>query len=106
MSHLLKYDSIHGVLDKEVYCTFDSIVVDNQKSRFTSEANIEAIPWENVDIVIECTGKFRNKEQLQKHLNEEVEAVILSVPPEDDNIKTVVLGVNDHILTKDGQYHL
>lgn len=98
LSHLLKYDSIHGVLHKEISFSENEIIVAGKKVRFTSEKNIEAIKWGKVDFVIECTGKFKTREQLQNHLKNGASKVILSVPPIDDDIKTVVLGVNDEIL--------
>ena len=99
--HLLKYDSIHGVLDHEVQVTKDEIRVENAISLYSSEKNIEAIHWKGVDIVVECTGKFKKRSILENHLVNDVKKVILSVPPLDDDIKTVVLGVNDSILTNE-----
>ena len=101
LSHLLKYDSIHGVLQKDVSYSENSIIVNNSSFRFSSEKNIEDINWTGVDIVIESTGKFKLREQLEKHIKEGVKKVILSVPPIEDDIKTVVLGINDGILNDD-----
>ena len=101
LSHLLKYDSIHGVLQKDVSYSENSIIVNNSSFRFSSEKNIEDINWTGVDIVIESTGKFKLREQLEKHIKEGVKKVILSVPPIEDDIKTVVLGINDGILDED-----
>ena len=101
LSHLLKYDSIHGVLQKDVSYSENSIIVNNSSFRFSSEKNIEDINWTGVDIVIESTGKFKLREQLEKHIKEGVKKVILSVPPIEDDIKTVVLGINDGILDDD-----
>lgn len=101
LSHLLKYDSIHGVLKEEISHTENEITVAGNKVKFTSEKNIEAIAWENVDIVIESTGKFKTKNQLENHLRNGAKKVILSVPPLEDDIKTVVIGVNDSILNAD-----
>ena len=98
LSHLLKYDSIHGVLKANVNHTHNAISVDNKSARFSSESKIENINWEDVDVVVECTGKFKTKQELVKHINAGAKKVILSVPPADDSIKTVVLGVNDSIL--------
>jgi glyceraldehyde 3-phosphate dehydrogenase len=75
--------------------------VAGQKVKFSSERNIEAIRWKNVDVVIECTGKFKNRNQLENHLKNGAKKVILSVPPLEDTIKTVVLGVNDALLNED-----
>jgi glyceraldehyde 3-phosphate dehydrogenase len=99
--HLLKYDSIHGVLDHEVQVSEAEIRVENTVSSYSSEENIEDIQWNGVDIVVECTGKFKKRAILEKHLKNDVKKVILSVPPLDDDIKTVVMGVNDSILTAD-----
>jgi glyceraldehyde 3-phosphate dehydrogenase len=98
LSHLLKYDSIHGVLKEEISHSENEIIIAGKKVKFSSEKNIENIRWENVDIVIESTGKFKSKKQLENHLKNGAKKVILSVPPLDDDIKTVVLGVNDSIL--------
>ncbi|MEL6810630.1 MAG: type I glyceraldehyde-3-phosphate dehydrogenase [Bacteroidota bacterium] len=98
MSHLLKYDSIHGVLADDVTYTKDSIQINGTSVRFSSERDIGAISWPDVDMVVECTGKFKMRHDLEKHLENGAKKVILSVPPSEDNIKTIVLGVNDHIL--------
>ncbi|MAP79739.1 MAG: type I glyceraldehyde-3-phosphate dehydrogenase [Aequorivita sp.] len=101
MSHLLKYDSIHGVLNEDISFSEKQITVAGNSVRFTSEKNIENIPWGKVDVVIESTGKFKEKHQLENHLKNGAKRVILSVPPLNDDIKTVVLGVNDSILSAD-----
>lgn len=98
LSHLLKYDSIHGVLDIPITHSENAIVVNEKSVSFSSEKNISKIPWSNVDIVIECSGKFKTRTELQKHIDNGAKKVILSVPPLEDDIKTVVLGVNDSIL--------
>src|SRR5690606_13444709 len=79
----------------------DSIIVDGRRVKFTSERNIFDLSWKNVDIVIESTGKFKHREQLENHLKNGAKKVILSVPPAEDDIKTIVLGVNDELLTKE-----
>ena len=101
LSHLLKYDSIHGVLKEEISFTENQITVANKKVNMSSEKNIEDIRWENLDVVVECTGKFKSRNQLEYHLKNGAKKVILSVPPLEDDIKTVVMGVNDTILNKD-----
>ena len=100
MSHLTKYDSIHGVLPYE--CSFDenSIIVNGKSYSFSHEMELKNLPWKqhSIDIVIECTGKFKTFEELNTHILVGAKKVILSAPSEVDSIKTVVLGVNDHIL--------
>jgi len=98
MAHLLKYDSIHGVLPYNVDHTASSIIVDEEEIRYTSKANIAEIPWGKVDFVVECTGKFKNRNELQAHIDNGASKVILSVPTDDSSIKMVVLGVNDGIV--------
>jgi len=101
LSHLLKYDSIHGVLNEDITHSEDKIIVSGNPVRFTSEKNIEDIQWGNIDIVIECSGKFKTREQLQNHIANGAKKVILSVPPQDDSIKMVVLGVNSDSLNSE-----
>ena len=107
MAHLLKYDSIHGTFPASVEAVDDQgqyfLQADDHKVPFTSHAKPENIPWKkwDVDLVVECSGKFKSLEQLETHLKAGAPRVILSVPPADDRIKTVVLGVNEHILNKD-----
>ena len=101
LGHLLKYDSIHGVLHEEMHISEEAIIIDGRRVQFSAERDIEALNWEGVDIVVECSGKFRSKEQLKNHLKNGAKKVILSVPPVDETIKTVVLGVNEHIITNE-----
>ncbi len=98
MSHLLKYDSIHGILNENISHSENEIIVGGKQVRFSSEKNIEHIQWINVDVVVECTGKFKSRKQLENHLKDGARKVILSVPPLEDDIKTVVFGVNDSII--------
>ncbi|MDC1416746.1 type I glyceraldehyde-3-phosphate dehydrogenase [Flavobacteriaceae bacterium] len=99
LSHLVKYDSIHGVLQRKVESTTHSIKVDDTSYPFTSQAAISKIPWQGLDIVIEATGKFKTKLALEQHISSGAKKVILCVPPVDDQIKMIVAGVNDHKLT-------
>ena len=96
LTHLLKYDSIHGVLTEAVSLQGDEITIGDTTTIFTHLNEPKDIPWKAVDLVVECSGKFKSKSQLEQHLKNEVKRVILSVPPVEDDIKTVVLGVNDH----------
>jgi len=100
MSHLLKYDSVHGKLSETILFDEDHIIINEQKIVFFHEKDIKKLDWKllNIDFVIECTGKFKTFEFLENHILNGAKKVILSVPPEDNLIKTVVLGVNDSIL--------
>lgn len=101
MAHLLKYDSIHGVLNKEITINDNLLLVNNNQSViFLNEAKITNLNWKalQIDYVIEATGKHKTHQLLNQHIIAGAKRVILSVPPEDDTIKTVVLGVNEGIL--------
>lgn len=100
LSHLVKYDSIHGVLPENVGYTQEGITVKDKLYPLTQIAKIEELNWQKhqVDFVIESTGKFKTTSELQCHLENGAKKVILSVPPADEQIKMVVLGVNHHIL--------
>ncbi|EHO13982.1 type I glyceraldehyde-3-phosphate dehydrogenase [Myroides odoratimimus] len=101
MSHLLKYDSIHGILNKEVSYDKDHIIVAGKKIAFFRESEISGLDWKTLDIdyVIEATGRRKTYPLLEQHIQQGAKRVILSVPPEDNVIKTIVLGVNHNILT-------
>ena len=100
MAHLAKYDSIHGVLKHNVSFTEDSIIIDEKSYLFFHEREINNLDWKalDIDIVIESTGKFKTFEAIHQHIVSGAKKVILSAPSEVDEIKTVVLGVNEHIL--------
>ncbi len=100
LSHLLKYDSIHGVLPFDVSFDKNHIILKDHAIPLINEKDPEYCDWKKyeVDIVIEATGRFKTKVLAEKHLKAGAKKVILSAPAVEDTIKTVVLGVNDHIL--------
>jgi glyceraldehyde 3-phosphate dehydrogenase len=100
LSHLLKYDSIHGVLNASISFDDNHIIVDYKSIPLYNQSHPDSIDWFKVqpDFVIESTGKFKTKAELQQHINNGAKGVILSVPALEDDIKTIVLGVNDHLL--------
>ena len=98
MAHLIKYDSIHGVLPCAVSFDNTSIIVDGKSYSFFHEKEINNLKWKNIDFVVECTGKFTSLEEINKHILAGAKKVILSAPSEVPEIKTVVLGVNENIL--------
>ena len=100
MAHLIKYDSIHGVLNQKVSFSDDAISIDDKQFLFFHESAIKNLNWKavNVDIVIECTGKHKTFEDLNQHILAGAKKVILSAPSEVEEIKTVVLGVNENTL--------
>ncbi|QTN38595.1 type I glyceraldehyde-3-phosphate dehydrogenase [Cryomorphaceae bacterium] len=102
LAHLLKYDSIHGRFDGEVSQEGDVITVNGQAIKIYSERNPADLPWGDlgVEIVLESTGVFRDAEKMGLHLQAGAKKVVLSAPAKGD-VKTVVLGVNDDVLTSD-----
>jgi glyceraldehyde 3-phosphate dehydrogenase len=95
--YLLKYDTVMGVFEKEVRADDDFLYVDGHQIAMTAEKDPAKIPWGKlgVDIVIESTGVFTQKEQLQKHLDAGAKKVILTVPAKGEIDATIVVGVND-----------
>ncbi|MCF6130262.1 type I glyceraldehyde-3-phosphate dehydrogenase [Flavobacterium sp. AS60] len=98
MAHLIKYDSIHGVLPYDVSFDDKSIIVDGKHFSFFHEREISNLNWDKIDFVIESTGKYNKFEDINKHILAGAKKVILSAPSEVPEIKTVVLGVNENIL--------
>ncbi|MGV9002772.1 type I glyceraldehyde-3-phosphate dehydrogenase [Flavobacterium sp.] len=98
MAHLIKYDSIHGVLPFEVSFDDTHIIVDGKSYSFFHQKELINLKWINVDFVVEATGKYKTFEEINKHILAGAKKVILSAPSDVDEIKTVVLGVNEHIL--------
>ncbi|MES3630128.1 MAG: type I glyceraldehyde-3-phosphate dehydrogenase [Longimonas sp.] len=103
LAHLLKYDSVHGTLDTEVSHTDDSITVGDITFPVFNEKDPANLPWGDVgcDIVVESTGLFRTREAAGKHLEAGAKQVVISAPAKSEVDATVVLGVNDEILTGD-----
>lgn len=101
MAHLFKYDSVHGRFAGTVSVDSGAIVINNMLIHFTSIKKLEDLDWKkcNVDIVVECTGTLKHRHEIEKHLAAGASKVVLSAPPEDDSIKTIVLGVNDHLIS-------
>jgi glyceraldehyde 3-phosphate dehydrogenase len=105
LAHLFKYDSIHGKFPGEVTQDGDSITINGKKIKVMAEKDPANLPWGSlgVDIVVECTGIFRTREKMSKHLTAGAKKVLLSVPSDNktDVDATIVLGVNDNTLTAD-----
>lgn len=105
LAHLFKYDSIHGKFNGDVAVDGASIIINGKKIRVYAEKDPANLPWKDlgVEIVAECTGIFRTREKMSKHLTAGAKKVVLSVPSDnkEDVDLTVVLGVNDNMLTKE-----
>jgi len=100
MSHLFKYDSVHRTYQGSVSHTENSINIDGHNIQYSSISNPEELPWKElkIDVVVECTGLFKSKELASHHLKAGAKKVIISAPPLDSSIKTIVMGVNDHLI--------
>jgi glyceraldehyde 3-phosphate dehydrogenase len=99
LAHLLKYDSAQGRFDQNVSATENSIIVNNDEIRIYAQRNPAEIPWgsHGVDVVLECTGFFTDKEKAAAHLSAGAKRVVISAPATGD-MKTVVFNVNHQIL--------
>ncbi|MDY6879916.1 MAG: type I glyceraldehyde-3-phosphate dehydrogenase [Desulfatiglans sp.] len=104
LAHLLKYDSAHGILDAEVGCEGNTLIVNDKKIEILTERDPAKLPWGDMDIqtVFECTGLFREREKAAGHLEAGAKKVIISAPAKGPDI-TVVIGVNH--LEYDPQKH-
>ncbi len=97
LAHLLKYDSATGVWAKEVYFDDQNIIVEGKKYPIVAEKEPAKLPWGQlqVDVVIESTGRFTDKEGMQQHITAGAKKVVLSAPAKGEGVGTFVMGVND-----------
>jgi glyceraldehyde 3-phosphate dehydrogenase len=101
LAHLLKYDSIHRAFPGDIAVEGNTLRVNGQAIKVVSSKDPAQLPWKemNIDVVIESTGHFLDTKSASLHLQAGAKKVILSAPAKEDSIKSVVLGVNDHLLT-------
>jgi glyceraldehyde 3-phosphate dehydrogenase len=106
LTHALKYDSVHGRYPGEVSVGGDRMVLDHDAFKVLSEPDPAKLPWKElgIDYVVESTGRFRKLDQLQNHIDAGARRVLLTVPAKDELKSTVVLGVNDHVITEDARF--
>ncbi len=99
LAHLLKYDSAQGRFDQEVKATENSIIVNGDEVKIYAQKNPAEIPWKShdVDVVLECTGFFTDKDKASAHLTAGAKRVVISAPATGD-LKTIVFNVNHDIL--------
>ena len=100
LAHLLKYDSVHGIFPGDVTVNDDQLFVNGRRIHTTAERDPSALPWAQleVDVVLECTGVFRNSEKAGAHIKAGAKKVIVSAPASGAIDHTVVMGVNDDTL--------
>lgn len=96
LAHLLKYDSVHGRYPVPVKAEGEYLIAGNRKAKVTAERDPAALPWKElgVDVVVESTGVFRKRSQIENHLKAGAKKVVLTVPAKDEIDNTIVLGVN------------
>ncbi len=106
LAYLLKYDSVHGIFPGTVTADADGIIVDGKKFKVMAEKDPSKLPWKSLgaDIIIEGTGIFTSREKLQLHITAGAKKVLLTAPAKDEIDATVVLGVNDNVLTGKEQF--
>jgi glyceraldehyde 3-phosphate dehydrogenase len=101
LAHLLKYDSLYGIYNKSVKAVKNELLIDGKpdgkKIQIFAEKDPENLPWKKlgIDIVLECSGVFRDYEGAKKHLNAGAKKVIISAPAKSEEVPTFVLGVNE-----------
>ncbi len=107
LAHLLKYDSVHGRFPGQISAQGNDLIVNGKKIKVYAEKDPANLPWKelSIDVVVESTGVFRDRENISKHLKAGARKVVLCVPSKsaDDVDATVVLGVNDHDLKPEQQ---
>ena len=105
LAYLFKHDSIMGILDADISIQNDIFKINDREIKLISISDPSKLPWSelNIDIVVESTGIFTNKESLDKHLKSGANKVLLTVPPKDEIDATIVLGVNDETLISDSK---
>ena len=103
LAHLLKHDSVHGRLDASVSVDGSSLVVDGRKIQILAERDPEKLPWKQlgIDVVLESTGVFTKKEDVEKHIKAGARKAIVSAPAKGEGVKSICLGVNDSVITAD-----
>ncbi|MFP4403083.1 MAG: type I glyceraldehyde-3-phosphate dehydrogenase [Nanoarchaeota archaeon] len=106
LAHLLKYDSVHGKFKGTIEYTEDSLIINGKEIKVFKEKDPEKLPWNdlNIDVVVESTGFFTNKEGAQKHINAGAKKVLISAPAKNPDI-TIVKGVNEHLYDKE-KHHI
>jgi glyceraldehyde 3-phosphate dehydrogenase len=100
LAYLLKYDSVHGIINADIGHDEDHIILNGKKIKVFAERNPAKLPWSEygVDVVIEATGFHLDKASASGHLLAGAKKVIISAPSTSPEVKTIVLGVNDHLI--------
>lgn len=102
LAHLVKYDTIHGPFQGDVIAEEDALVVNGHRVRLVANRDPEQLPWKDweIDVVVEATGKFRDREGASKHLKAGAKKVVITAPGKDEDV-TIVMGVNESVYEPD-----
>ncbi|CAM3717827.1 ArsJ-associated glyceraldehyde-3-phosphate dehydrogenase [Parendozoicomonas haliclonae] len=101
LAHLLEFDSVQGRWHHEVSSTENAIVIDGKSIACTKERGIDSVDWSGCDVVLECTGKHKDRSFLDLYLKQGVKRVVVSAPVKDDTVQNIVVGVNDYLFEAD-----
>ena len=106
LAHLFKYDSVHGKYNGTVEHTDDSLIINGEKIKVLSILDPKKLPWRGmkIDVIVESTGKFTDREGAQQHLNAGAKKVLISAPAKNPDI-TIVMGVNEQMYNKN-KHHI
>ena len=106
LAHLFKYDSVHGKYDGKVESTNDALIIDGKKIKFLSVLEPSKLPWNGmkIDVAVESTGKFTDREGAEQHLKAGAKKVLISAPAKNPDI-TIVMGVNEKMYDK-SKHHI
>lgn len=96
-AHLLNFDSVHGRWQHQAMAQADSIMINGKKLQLTAHSSIDATDWSGCDVVIEASGKMRDKALLETYLKQGVKRVVVTAPVKQPGILNVVMGVNDQL---------
>ena len=106
LAHLFKYDSVHGKYDGKVESTNDTLIIDGKKIKVLSVLEPSKLPWKDmkIDVAVESTGKFTDREGAEQHLKAGAKKVLISAPAKNPDI-TIVMGVNEKMYDK-SKHHI
>ena len=98
LAHLLKYDTAYGMWNKQISSDETNLIIDGKPYPVVGEKEPANLPWKkyNVDVVLECTGRFTNSEGMKQHLTAGAKKVVLSAPAKGGDVGTFLIGVNHH----------
>jgi len=100
LAYMLKFDSVHGRFPAVVEYDDENLIINGKKIKIINERDPKKLPWDGIDIVLECTGKFTKRADAQKHIEAGAKKVLISAPAKDEDL-TVVFGVNQELYDND-----